>query len=239
MSSRIITIDGPAGSGKSTVGQELALKKGWDFLDSGALYRCCAYIASENNIAISDLKSMIGHLQEFDFRSIPLKVGSEAKIVLNGEDVSSKIRVPSCANLASKLAAVPEIRKFLLEVQRNYFFSEGLVADGRDMGSIVFPDAILKIYLTASLQARAKRKVKQLNEQGINAKYQKIYYDIQNRDYRDSSRSSAPLSIPDSAFVLDTSHLSFDEVKARLIEEVEKVLNNKYGGHNMDIHINH
>ena len=228
--SPIVTIDGPAGSGKSTVGQRLSLKLGWKFLDSGALYRCFAYIASLRNIAVSDAKSIIDHLQEIDFRSIPSEDGSEAKILLNGEDVSSKIRAPLCANLASKLAASPEIRKHLLKFQRNYCSSEGLVADGRDMGSVVFPDAVLKIYLTANLRVRAKRKYNQLHEQGINAKFQKIYNDIKKRDDRDSNRSYAPLTIPDGAFVLDASYLSFDEVTGRLVEEVEKVMKNKYWG---------
>lgn len=224
--SRVVTIDGPAGSGKSTVGQRLSLKLGWKFLDSGALYRCSAYIASIKNIPASDPRLMIDHLQEINFRSIPSEDGREAKIILNGEDVSSKIRVPLCANLASELAASPEIRKYLLKVQRNYCSSEGLVADGRDMGSVVYPDAVLKIYLTASLRVRAKRKYNQLHEQGINAKFQKIYNDIKKRDHRDSSRSCAPLTIPDGAFVLDTSCLSFDEVTGCLVEEVEKAMKN-------------
>ncbi len=219
---RIVTIDGPAGSGKSTIGQKLALKLKWKFLDSGALYRCCAYIKNTDSLTDSEL---IDHLTQIEFLSIPQINGSEAKIILNGEDLSIKIRTSKCAKLASQLAANPQIRQHLLTVQRNYYSAQGLVADGRDMGSVVFPDAMLKIYLTASLKARAERKYKQLSDLGVNTNYQKIYYGIEKRDHRDSTRKHAPLTTPDNAFVLDTSDLNSEEVLSQLLEAVESATN--------------
>jgi len=219
---KIVTIDGPAGSGKSTIGQRLAMHLNWDFLDSGALYRCCAYIAEQKSLTDFEQNSILEHFNGMKFHSIPSSEGQDTTIFLNGEDVSSKIRTPSCAQLASKLAVIPELRKRLISIQRDFYTGQGLVADGRDMGSVIFPEAMLKVYLTASLQARAQRKHKQFNEQGVNANYQRIYNDIKDRDIRDSTRKLAPLRTPESAMIVDTSELSAQEVLNCIVSEVNK-----------------
>lgn len=224
MADRIITIDGPAGSGKGTIGQQLATNLGWHFLDSGALYRACAYFVSQKGVSLTDSATVVKNLKGIKFESIATPNDEEAAVLLNGEDIGALIRTSECGRMASQLAVDGEVRKSLLNIQRNYYRPPGLVADGRDMGSVVFPDAFLKIFLTASLEVRAKRKFKQLKENDICLKYDKIYREIENRDLRDSTRSHAPLATPESALVVDTSSLNVDEVLHLVLEEVRKNL---------------
>ena len=224
MVDRIVTIDGPAGSGKGTVGQRLALHLGWRFLDSGALYRACAYFVSQKGVSLADSATVVKHLKDIEFESIPTEQGEEATVFLNGAEVGANIRTSECGQMASKLAADREVRKSLLDIQRNYYHPPGLVADGRDMGSVVFPDALLKVFLTASLEVRAERKFKQLKAKEISLKYDKIYREIENRDFRDSTRSHAPLATPHGALVVDTSSLNVDDVLRLVLEGVRKNL---------------
>lgn len=225
MADRIVTIDGPAGSGKGTVGQLLATRLGWRFLDSGALYRACAYFARREGVPLTDSATLVGLLTGIEFESVPAQAGEEARVLLNGEDISSHIRTSECGSRASQLAADGSIRKSLLDIQRNYYRPPGLVADGRDMGSVVFPNAPLKVFLTASLEVRADRKFKQLKGKELFLKYDKIYRDIEKRDLRDSTRSHAPLATPRGALVVDTSSLNVDEVLHWVLEGVRKYLN--------------
>lgn len=224
MVDRIVTIDGPAGSGKGTIGQRLALHLGWRFLDSGALYRACAYLVGRKGASLADSATVVKHLKNIEFETIPTEQGEEATVFLNGEDVGANIRTSECGQMASKLAADGQVRKSLLNIQRNCYQPPGLVADGRDMGSVVFPDALLKVFLTASLEVRAERKFKQLKAKDIFVKYDKIYSEIENRDFRDSTRSHAPLATPHEALVVDTSSLNVDDVLHLVLEGVRKNL---------------
>jgi len=221
----VITIDGPAGSGKGTIGQALAIRLGWNFLDSGALYRACAYVAERNSISLTQASEMEAHLRDMDFTSIPAPPGSEAKVLLNGEDISEQIRTPQIAQLASKFAAKQSVRDALLYVQREYHRCPGLVADGRDMGSVVFPDGKLKIFLSASLKTRAQRKYIQLKNQGNCVNFDAIYENIASRDRRDSGRKHSPLIMPQGAMEIDSSDLSVDGVLYLILEKLKSVLN--------------
>ena len=220
---KVVTIDGPAGSGKGTVGQKLALRLGWHFLDSGALYRVCALIAREHSLHPSNHQDITEMLGQQSFRTIPREEDAEAMVTLNGRDVSELIRSPASAQMASKLATNGSLRTELLAVQRNYPQHPGLVADGRDMGSVVFPDADLKVYLDASPEARAKRKHIQLNKLGKCVNFDTLYDEIRQRDLRDSTRSHAPLAKPAGALVIDTSCLKPDEVLNCILGELNKV----------------
>ncbi len=220
MSERVVTIDGPAGSGKGTVGQQLAIRLGWHFLDSGALYRACAYVAVQNGITAETIDALLDHLERVRFETKPVSQGGEARVLLNGEDISAAVRTAECGQMASKIAVNQNLRSALLNVQRKYCRPPGLVADGRDMGSVVFPKAMLKVYLTASLKVRSQRKFKQLKEKEISLKYDKIYKEIENRDLRDSTRRHAPLTTPEGALVVDTSSLSVDEVLQLVLDGV-------------------
>lgn len=225
MSERVVTIDGPAGSGKGTVGQQLAIRLGWHFLDSGALYRACAYVAVQNGITAERTDALLDQFERVKFETIPVSQGGEARVLLNGEDVSEAVRTAECGQLASKMAVNQNLRRALLNVQKEYCRPPGLVADGRDMGSVVFPNAMLKVYLTASLKVRSQRKFKQLKEKDISLKYDKIYKEIENRDLRDSTRSHAPLTTPEGALVVDTSSLSVDEVLQLVLDGVYVKMN--------------
>ena len=201
----IIAIDGPSASGKGTVAQRVAEKLRFHYLDSGALYRLVALAAMRSGVDLTDetaLADIAGHLDA---------VFAGVKIRLKGEDVADAIRAEACSNGASRIAAYPEVRKALLQRQRVFRQFPGLVADGRDMGSVVFPDAILKIFLTASTETRAQRRYKQLMEKGIDANIATLLQDIRERDARDSNRSVAPLQQGADASLLDTTLLNITQ----------------------------
>lgn len=203
---RVITIDGPSGSGKGTIARLIAERLGFHFLDSGALYRVLALLALRRAVALDDAPAQADLAAEMDIR-FPADSASE-QVLLEGNDVSADIRSEEAGAGASRVAALPEVRQALLQRQRDFAVAPGLVADGRDMGTVVFPDADVKIFLTASPAERARRRCKQLKEKNLPAEFEKILREIQARDKRDSNRAVAPLRPASGAFQLDTSGLN-------------------------------
>jgi cytidylate kinase len=208
----VIAIDGPTASGKGTVASLVAEKLGFDYLDSGALYRLVA-LGSEKASIDPQNGAELGILaKKLD---ISFKNG---QILLNSEDVTEAIRSESIGLRASVIAMHPEVRQALVGVQHRFRALPGLVADGRDMASVIFPDAVLKVFLTATAQARAERRYKQLIAKGISAKLEVLLQDLQERDTRDSSRGVAPLVVADGAKVLETSELSIDQAVKTVLD---------------------
>ena len=209
----ILTIDGPSGAGKGTVSRLIAQKLGWHYLDSGAIYRALAIAITEKGIAIDDIHAIVNAAEDMD---LVFECDAKRHITLDGHDISHLLGLESTGNTASKIAAIPEIRAELLHKQQHYKQLPGLVADGRDMGTVVFPEAQYKVFLTASALTRAKRRYKQLKEKGIDANLSEITADIQERDQRDSEREFSPLIPAKDAVYIDSSDLSIE----RVVEEV-------------------
>ncbi len=199
----VIAIDGPSGSGKGTIAQILARELGWHFLDSGAIYRILAYAAGQRGIALDAADELAKLAHELDVVFSPI----DAKISLEGVDIKNEIRTEEAGNAASKVAAIPAVRVALLARQRAFREAPGLVADGRDMGTVVFPDAEVKVFLTASAEERARRRYNQLIEKGLDANLSALVAEIAERDHRDTTRSVAPLKPAEGAEVIDTSDL--------------------------------
>jgi cytidylate kinase len=215
---RVITIDGPSGTGKGTIAALVAERLGWHTLDSGALYRTLA-LAAERAAVDLDAGEALARL------AAGLRIEFEdARVFLQGEDVSEAIRTEAVGAAASRVAAHALVRDALLAWQRTAARPPGLVADGRDMGSVVFPDAALKVFLTASPEERVRRRYKQLKEKGLDVSLPTLIKEIGARDERDSSRSVAPLKTPSGAFVVDTTSLSIEEVQGRVLEAVRRVV---------------
>lgn len=208
----VIAIDGPSGSGKGTVAQILARELGWHFLDSGAIYRILAYAAGQRGIALDDAQALAELARNLPVVFSPI----DAKISLDGIDIKDEIRTEAAGNAASKVAAIPEVRAALLARQRAFRAVPGLVADGRDMGTVVFPDAELKIFLTASAEERARRRYKQLMEKGLDANLSSLVREIAERDRRDATRSVAPLRPAEGAETIDTSDLDIAQTVAQV-----------------------
>ena len=219
----VITIDGPSGSGKGTISRMLARELGFHFLDSGALYRLLAFAAQRRGIALDDESALAALSGELDIR-FPAD-GEGDRVLLDGEDVGDAIRTEAAGGGASRVAALPAVREALLDRQRRFRLIPGLVADGRDMGTVVFPDAEAKIFLTASAEERARRRCKQLKEKGISVVFDDVLADIQVRDERDASRSVAPLRPAQDADLVDTSELDIPATIERLRDFLKNRLN--------------
>lgn len=213
----LITVDGPSGSGKGTLCKLLAEKLGWNLLDSGALYRLVGLAAKHHGVAVDDVDALVVLAAHLDVQFVAEK-DKDLIIILEGEEVTNAIRTEEVGSLASKVAAIPAVREALLERQRAFAEAPGLIADGRDMGTVVFPNAPLKIYLDASAEERAHRRYNQLISKGANASLQTILEDIQARDARDMNRAVAPLKPASDAVILDSTQLSIDDVLAAVLE---------------------
>jgi cytidylate kinase len=209
----VVTIDGPTASGKGTIAQRVAAALGWHYLDSGSLYRLTALSAIDNDLGFDDATRLAA-------LAANLKVAFSAtgRIQLNGEDVTDAIRGEAVGNGASRLAVHPPVRAALLDLQRAFRREPGLVADGRDMGTVVFPDAALKVFLTATAESRAERRYKQLIEKGISANLSSLLQDLRERDARDASRAIAPLVPAKDAYVLDSTELTIDETVKKVLD---------------------
>lgn len=220
----IITIDGPSGSGKGTISLLVAKKLAWHFLDSGALYRVLGIAVQRHDICFSDHNAITQLARNMDITFSFNEKSGEAEPFFENENLASLIRTDEAGQSASKVAAIPEVREALLARQRDFYQSPGLVADGRDMGTIVFPNAPVKIFLTASAECRAERRYKQLKSKGLSANMRALLDSIKARDERDQTRSVAPLVPAEDAFVIDSSALSIEEVFSQVLDFATKKL---------------
>lgn len=218
----VITLDGPSGTGKGTLCHLLAKKLNWHFLDSGALYRVLAFAAKKNNIDYNNVNQLVDLAHGLHLR-FELEDTDTSLVILDDENISEAIRSEQCGQQASQIAAIPEVRAALLERQRAFATYPGLVTDGRDMGTVVFPNAILKIYLYASEQERAMRRYLQLKEKNIHVSLAQVVDELAKRDARDMARTHSPLKPADDAVLIDTTGLT-------VLEVFEKVLKLTPGG---------
>ncbi len=214
---KIITIDGPSGTGKGTIAARLASTLNWRCLDSGALYRILGHLVKIHGIAFDDTVqiSKLAKTMKIEFK--------DGLILLDGVSVEDQIRTEEAGMNASKVAKIPAVREALLQWQRNFAGADGLVADGRDMGTVVFPDAPLKLFLSANSKERARRRYEQLKERGINANIARLIKDIEARDKQDRERTTAPLRVADGALEIDTSDLSIDQVLLKIEQQIKQV----------------
>jgi cytidylate kinase len=218
----VVTIDGPSGSGKGTIARQIAESLGWHLLDSGALYRLVALDAENRGISHDDAEGLAQLATDLDVRFTSGADGTE-QIILSGSDVTDAVRSEKAGIGASTVAAIPAVRDALLGRQRAFRIAPGLVADGRDMGTQVFSDATLKVFLTASPDERAKRRHKQLKDKGIDVSLAAVSRDIVDRDRRDSERSVAPLRPAEDARILDSSGKPIEEVTKTVLDWVSKI----------------
>ena len=212
----VITIDGPSGAGKGTGARLVAEQLGWHLLDSGAIYRVLAVATLHHQLSIEEEEPLIPIAAHLDVQ-FEITSEGEGKVILEGEDVSKSIRTEDVGAIASKIAAFPRVREALLRRQRAFKVAPGLVADGRDMGTVVFVDAPVKVFLTASAEERAQRRFNQLKENGFDVKIGRLLDDIRQRDEREQTRTGAPLIPAEGALIVDSTDLSIDEVVAKIL----------------------
>ncbi|MFC0322516.1 (d)CMP kinase [Gallibacterium melopsittaci] len=222
MTATIITIDGPSGVGKGTLCQALTKHFGFHLLDSGAIYRILGLAAWQHQLDFNNEEALTKLAQTIQIHFVPDENG--VRTLLDQQDVSDTIRTQQVAEYASKIAVFPQVRAALLQKQRDFAIAPGLIADGRDMGTIVFPQADIKFFLDATAEERAKRRLKQLQEKGINGNFAQILSEIQERDYRDRNRAVAPLVPADDAILLDSSSLSIKEVFSLALQHIRQRL---------------
>ncbi|BAE74267.1 Cytidylate kinase [Sodalis glossinidius str. 'morsitans'] len=218
----VITIDGPSGAGKGTLCKALAETLQWHLLDSGAIYRVLVLAALHHQVAIDSEEALVPLATHLDVR-FEVEQG-KLSVVLEGEDVSQAIRNETVGNTASQIAAFPRVREALLRRQRAFRAAPGLIADGRDMGTVVFPDAPVKIFLDASSDERAYRRMRQLQEKGFSVNFERLLSEIKERDDRDRNRAVAPLVPAADALVLDSTRLTIDEVIAKALAHARQIL---------------
>ncbi len=212
----VVTIDGPSGAGKGTVAEALANHLEFHLLDSGAVYRAAAIIAARAGANLTDESSVLQALGSAQATFEP-KAGEGVIVKIGDENITNELRTQQTAEYASQIAVMPGVREALLDEQRSFRQAPGLVADGRDMGTVVFPDATLKVFLTASVEERASRRAKQLKEKGIETTMSTLVAEMESRDRRDSSRAHAPLAAADDAVVIDSSSLTIDDVVKSIV----------------------
>ncbi|GGY65422.1 (d)CMP kinase [Marinobacter zhanjiangensis] len=213
----VVTVDGPGGSGKGTITQMLARRLGWHLLDSGALYRLTALAALRQGVALDDEPALVNVAAGLDVTFEPTPEGEPVRVILDGEDVTRDIRTERTGDGASRVAVIQAVRDALLQRQRDFRKAPGLVADGRDMGTVVFPDAPVKVFLTASAEERAQRRYLQLKESGADVNIDHLLDEIRARDERDMNRSAAPLKPAEDAQVIDSTGLSIEEVLSKVM----------------------
>ena len=216
-----IAIDGPAGAGKSSLSKEVAKELSFIYVDTGALYRTIGLAASRKGLKKEDRAEIISMLNDIDVKLSFNDEGTQI-VLLNGEDVSSYIRTPEASMFASAVSAIPEVRAFLLDLQRNMAKSDNVIMDGRDIGTVVLPDAKIKIFLTASPEKRAMRRHKENIEKGIDSTYEEVLKDVNQRDYQDSHREIAPLKPAEDSVLVDTSDYDFDGSKKLLLKVIKE-----------------
>ena len=212
-----IAIDGPSAAGKSTIADILAQQLHYAHLDTGAMYRCVAYAAMTRQIDLDDEMALTRMLEHLD-----IHFNDAGEVWIGDENVSQKIRTNEISMAASKVSAHPQVRKSLVAKQQEIAKNKGYILDGRDIGTVVLPDAELKIYMVASVEARAKLRYKEYIEKGMNAEYETIYRDIEQRDYQDSHRKASPLKKAEDAMEIDTSDMTIAEVIAYIMERIDK-----------------
>lgn len=212
-----IAIDGPSGAGKSSISNALAERIGYVHLDTGAMYRAVAYSALKRNIDLDDEDNVVKMIKQLD-----LNMNVDGTILCDGEDITKKIREPHMSMAASDVSKLKKVRAALVEMQQKIASNKGYILDGRDIGTVVLTDAEVKIFLTASPEERAKRRVLQNKKNGIDTDYQTIYDEIIARDYQDSHRENSPLKKADDAIEIDSSNMSVDEEIALILEYVNK-----------------
>lgn len=217
----VITIDGPSGSGKGTIARLLAHHLGWHLLDSGMIYRVLAKATQKHAVELNDTAALTRLAAYLDTQFVVDPLTHTPRVILEAEDVTDAIRSEECGNIASQVAAIAEVRSALLERQQAFLQAPGLVADGRDMGTVVFPTAKLKLYLSATAEERSKRRFLQLKAAGINVSLEHILEDLQQRDQRDMQRTVAPLRPADDAIILDTTGMSIEVVMQQVFRYVE------------------
>ena len=216
----VLTIDGPSGSGKGTISRMVAENLGWRLLDSGALYRAVGYAAGMEGLDLSDAEAVTRCAQTTKIRFQAAPDGSDTRVLVNGHDATDELRTETAGAAASAIASIPSVRQALVDMQLAFRKGPGLVADGRDMGTVIFPDAAFKVFLTASAAERAKRRYKQLKEKGLSVTLTVLQREIEARDTRDASRTVAPLKPAADAVFIDTTGMGIDVVVAKVLAVV-------------------